>query len=172
MAPLNNKHWLICSARSSRALTQTHRVTFSCARPPPNTTTLLRWNSSIPGSERLPHRCIVSHAVLLPTRPRCCHDCVSGVSQPKHRRHSDAALHQLQIHPTAAGRPAARPSRVASALTVDGSNFLYCLTDRGCMKLKRSWRCISLISLTVLPWGCKLSINRSLIDLMNRLIND
>lgn len=90
------------------------------------------------GSERLPHRCIVSHAALLPTRPRCCHDCVSGVSQPKHRRHSDAALHQLQIHPTAARPPAARPSRVASALTVDGSNFLYCLTDRGCMNLKRS----------------------------------
>lgn len=138
MAPLNNKHWLVCSARSSRASTQTHRVTFSCARPPPKYHNFAPLEFLNSGSERLPHRCIVSHAALLPTRPRCCHGCVSGVSQPKHRRHSDAALHQLQIHPTAAGGPAARPSRVASALTVDGSNFLYCLTDRGCMNLKRS----------------------------------
>lgn len=72
--------------------------------PPPNTTTLLGFLDSCSSDS---HTTALSHCHPAPTRLRT-FQCLEPVS-PNNRPHSDAVLHQLQVHSTAAGQGRERP---------------------------------------------------------------
>lgn len=98
MVPLNNEHWLICSARPSRASTQTHRVTFSCARH--QMPQLCSARIPLFLQQRLPHHCIVWPPLCFPHIHAAAITALLQSVTPN--THDILPLHQLQIHPTAA----------------------------------------------------------------------